>query len=89
MLSLSESNFRRVGLHNRCFRIESIEKMIFHGNRFQTISGLLLILFGCLGGRCSDFLGFENKLENRTISHEIQNLKPWICGCRSMGIWAL
>ena len=49
-LSISDSNFRRVGLPNHCFRIENIAKFDFSRKSFLVISGMHLYYFcGSLG----------------------------------------
>ena len=42
---------------------------------FKEFRDRSLVFFGCLRNRFSDFLGIENKLENKTIFYETQNLK--------------
>ena len=37
-------------------------------------------LFGSLGDRFSDFLGLENRLENRGIFGDVTNPEFWIWG---------
>ena len=56
---------------------------------FKEFQDCFLMFVGCLESRFSEFFGLENKLENRTIFCEIQNLKPWIWLGRSAGFWAL
>ena len=48
-----------------------------------------VVFFGCLESCFSDYLGFENKLENKAIFCEKLDLKNWIWVRRSMGFWAL
>ena len=52
------------------------------------ISGWNLSLFGGLGNCFSDFVGFENKLENETIFGVAKN-PEFLIGADRGGIWAL
>ena len=49
-LLISDLNFRRLGLPNRCFRIEVLQNTTFHRNRLQRVSGsFFYIFFDALG----------------------------------------
>ena len=65
------------------------KKRLFMEFVFKEFLDQLLVFFKWLGNRFSDFLRFENKLENETIFSEKPDLEKWIWWCRSQGIRAL
>ena len=67
-------NFRHLLFRNHRFRNEGIAKIDFSSKSCLKKSGMYSWFFvGGFGSCFSDFLGLENKLENRTIFYEIQH----------------
>ena len=52
------------------------KKRLFMEIVFKESRNRILVFFGSLGSRFSDFLGLENKLENQAIFDKLPNLKP-------------
>ena len=71
---MSDSICRRLRLPNRGFRKEEIARIEFAWESLFLFRHACLLFFGSLGGRSSDFLALESKLENETIFYEIPNL---------------
>ena len=55
---------------------------------FEEFRNVFLMFSGVFGRCFSEFLGLENKLENRTIFYEIQNPNNPIWWGISAGFWA-
>ena len=78
MLLISESEFRRSGLPNRGFRTECIAKNEFAWISCLMNSGIdLCRFFEALGTVCF-WGGLENRLENATISSDVEDPEPGI-----------
>ena len=86
MLSVSNSNFRCLGLLNRCFRIEGIAKTVLSWKSRLNIE--LLFCSDALGAVFLIFVGLGNKFENVTMFSKKPDLEKWIWWrilCRGSG----
>ena len=87
VLSISELDFRCLGLQNRRLRIESYCKNLFFMEiAFSEFRDAFLSFFGNLGSRFPDFLSLENKLKHQTFFGVKTNLESGIWLGRSVGI---
>ena len=90
LLSLSDLNCRLLRLPESSFSHGMFAKIDLSWKSFLKNSGMdFSCACGAMGAVLLTFLGLENKLENRTMFYEIQNLKTWIWVRRSVGLWAL
>ena len=76
-LLISDSEFPRLGLPKRGFRMEAMAAIDFSWKLFLMNFGMDFVsFFGSLGRRFHDLFSLENRLENETIFRDITDLEP-------------